>query len=293
MRQLSKKFVDSLTKEGICRDILDYITHDPELDMQLRGDYINVYYKGGNILEIKPKSYFLNEMYFNDSDKMRSKYAKKNPNVHADLVKQRDDLVKFLKDKRLIADYFNKAKAVMDKWAISLSDKKTLEEKKEQQEIAIANRKDTDFVVLDLEYAVSSVSKYAYNGSLDKQVPRFDIIAIHNGRLVVIELKKGLGAVSGTSGVKPHMDCFDHTIGRDINMLFVKEMRELLHQKQVFGLLDKTLEIKDEKPLFMFAYADESGKDEFACFVDRCRKEGYKDEFIYLDNDHKLRKRAV
>ena len=118
-----------------------------------------------------------------------------------------------------------------------------------------------------------------------------DIIAIHKGRLVVIELKKGLGAVSGISGVKPHMDCFDHTIGRDINMLFVKEMQELLHQKQAFGLLDENLEIRDERPLFMFAFADEAGKDEFACYVDRCRNEGYKDEFIYLDNDHKLRRR--
>lgn len=293
MRQLSKRFVESLTKAGVRKDMLDYITHDPELDMQLRGDYINVYYKGGSILKIKPKSYFLDEMYFNDSDKMRSKYAKEDPIIHANLVKQRDDLVKFLEDKGRIADYFSKAKAVMDKWALSLSDKVEFEEKKEQQEIAIANRRDTDFVVLDLEYAVSSTSEYAYNGTLDKKVPRFDIIAIHNERLVVIELKKGLGAVSGTSGVKPHMDCFDHTIGRDNDKLFVKEMQELLRQKQAFGLLDKTLEIKDEKPLFMFAYANESGKDEFADFVDRCRKEGYNNEFIYLDNDHKLRRRVL
>ena len=43
----------------------------------------------------------------------------------------------------------------------------------------------------------------------------------------------------------------------------------------------------------MFAYANESGKDEFADFVDRCRKEGYNNEFIYLDNDHKLRRRVL
>ncbi len=292
MRQLSKRFVESLTKAGIRKDILDYITRDPELDMQLRGDYINVYYKGGSILKIKPRSYFLDEMYFNDSDKMRSKYAKDDPNIHADLVKQRDELVMLLKNGQP-DDYFSKAKAVMDMWALSLSDKVEFEEKKEQQEIAIANRRDTDFVVLDLEYAVSSVSEFAYNGTLDKKVPRFDIIAIHNGRLVVIELKKGLGALDNTSGIKPHMDCFEYTIGRDSDKLFVKEMQELLHQKQAFGLMDENLEIRDERPLFMFAFADEAGKDEFACFVDRCRKEGYKDEFIYLDNDHKLRKRAV
>ena len=43
----------------------------------------------------------------------------------------------------------------------------------------------------------------------------------------------------------------------------------------------------------MLAYADEKGKDEFLGFVHKCRKDGYKDEFIYLENDHKLRRREL
>lgn len=296
MRQLSKNFVKQLTS-GELKDLLKCITRDTKLDLQIRSNYINVYYNGGNILRIKPglRCHFeFDEMYFNDSKIKISSEAKKDAIIHAELIKQREALIKKLIDNdNKPQEYFCEAKAVMDKWATSLSDKKTFEEKKEQQEIAIANRKDTDFVVLDLEYAVSSVSEFAYNGTLDKKVPRFDIVAIHNGRLVVIELKKGLGAVSGISGVKPHMDCFEHTIGRDNDKLFVKEMQELLRQKQAFGLLDKKLEIKDEKPIFMFAYADEKGKDEFLGFVHKCRKDGYKDEFIYLENDHKLRRREL
>ena len=66
-----------------------------------------------------------------------------------------------------------------------------------------------DYVVLDLEYAVSRNSAFAYNGDKKKVVPRFDIIAIGNGQIVVIELKKGLGATVGVSGIGPHIDCYD------------------------------------------------------------------------------------
>lgn len=292
MRQLSCSLFREL-KEGALHALLEFIKRDSSLDFQIRENYANVYYKGGNILKIKPRSFDIDKMYFH----VHTRGAKSSTEIKNDkasllrLSEQRKQLLALLPEQP--REYFRQAKEKMDLWDRALSDKVQHEEKKEQQQIAIANRNNTDYVVLDLEYAVSRNSDFAYNGEDEKEVPRFDIIAIKEGTLTVIELKKGLGALDNTSGVKPHMDCFDHTIGRDINMLFVKEMRELLHQKQVFGLLDKALEIKDEKPLFMFAYADESGKDEFACFVDRCRKEGYKDEFIYLDNDHKLRKKAV
>lgn len=293
MRQLSKSFVKELTV-GKLSDLLNCIIRDAELDLQIRGNYINVYYKGGNILRINPRSFEFDEMYFNDSKIKISSEAKKDAIIHAELIKQKEILIEKLYNNNP-NEYFREAKAVMDKWAISLSEKKTFEEKKEQQEIAIANRMDTDFVVLDLEYAVSRNSEFNHikTAHINKEVPRFDIIAIHNGRLVVIELKKGLGAVPGTSGVKPHMDCFEYTIGRDINGVFTREMRELLLQKQAIGLLNKELKIKDEKPLFLFAYADETGKDEFTDFVDICRGEGYEGEFIYLGNDHKLRRREV
>ena len=141
--------------------------------------------------------------------------------------------------------------------------------------------------MLDLEYAVSRNSAFKYNGDKKKVVPRFDIIAIGNGQIVVIELKKGLGATEGVSGIGPHIDCYDHTIGRDNGGEFVKEMRELLAQKQEFGLLDSKLKITKERPKFIFAFSDEDGKDEFGKFLDRL-PEAYKASAIYLDKNHKL-----
>ena len=90
MRQLSSRFVKTLT--GELKNLLDCIVQDKELDMQIRDGYVNVYYNGGNILRIKPRSFEFDEMYYNDPSVMRSTYAKKDDNIHTQLLEKRDKL---------------------------------------------------------------------------------------------------------------------------------------------------------------------------------------------------------
>jgi hypothetical protein len=302
MRKLSNSFVKKLNKE--LKPLMDYVLQDKELDLQIRDNYINVYYQGGNILKIKPRSFEFDKFYFyTDCDverKIHLQEKAKKGDVKAkhiidDLDKKRDNLMRNLSyplNHSNVECYFCQAKAVMKKWEETINDtlKISHREKQEQQKIAITNRKDTEYIVLDLEYAVSRNSKFSYNGKLDKKVPRFDIIAIHNGQLVVIELKKGIDATGGTSGVKPHIKCFNHTIARDENGLFIQEMKDLLKQKQILGILDKSLNINDAKPKFVFAFADKNGEDKFIEFSCYCFNNGYKDELIYLNSSHKLNK---
>ena len=286
MRQLREHFLNELIS-GRLASLLEYIKGDAELDIQIRKNYINVYYKGGNILKINsPKSFYFDKMYFNDYRTISSTEAKKSFDLIHEYKEQQKSLKSLLPHNP--QEYFKQAKKAMDKWDVALKDVVQHNEKKEQQAIAIANRADTDYVVLDLEYAVSKQSKFKYNGEDDKKVPRFDIIAIRNGRLFVIELKKGLGATPGKSGIKSHMECYNHTIGRDDEHFFVKEMQALLKQKQELGLLDKTLTIEDTKPEFIFAFADKKDKDDFEEFAERCFNVGYKGNFIYIGNNHKL-----
>lgn len=286
MRQLREHFLNELIS-GRLASLLEYIKGDAELDIQIRKNYINVYYKGGNILKINsPKSFYIDKMYFNDYRTISSTEAKKSFDLIHEYKEQQKSLKSLLPHNP--QEYFKQAKKAMDKWDVALKDVVQHNEKKEQQAIAIANMADTDYVVLDLEYAVSKQSEFAYDGGDDKKVPRFDIIAIRNGRLFVIELKKGLGATPGKSGIESHMKCYNHTIGRDDEHFFVKEMQALLKQKQELGLLDKTLTIEDTKPEFIFAFADKKDKDDFEEFAERCFNVGYEGNFIYIGNNHKL-----
>ena len=52
MRQLSCSLFREL-KEGALHVLLEFIKRDSSLDFQIRENYANMYYKGGNILKIK------------------------------------------------------------------------------------------------------------------------------------------------------------------------------------------------------------------------------------------------
>ena len=308
MRKLSDSFMKKL--QGEWKPLLDYILSDSKLDLQIRDNYINVYYQGGNILKINPRSFYFDEFYFyKDCAKKRktplqeeSKSGNvKAKNIIAELVDKRDCLLSPLQshqlDKSVAAEYFQKAKKIMRDWEKTLNEQLGIShaEKQEQQQIALANRKNTDYVVLDLEYAVSTDSSFKYNGSVeDKKKPRFDIIAIHKGQIIVIELKKGLNALERKSGIVDHIDSYECTIGRDNLGDFLKEMKELLKQKKDLGILDKSLEITNESPKFVFAFADEKSGDtqkyEINSFAYRCYQKGYTDDILYIDKFQKLHK---
>lgn len=288
MRKLNETFLKNL-ETGELSALLKCIKADTELDLQIRDNYVNIYYKGGNILKISPRSFYFDKMYFNDYNTIKSSEAKKDKVLLHQYKEKCKNLKKHIKSQP--KEYFRQAKEIMDKWDIALKDVVRHNEKKAQQQIAIANKNDTDYVVLDLEYSVSRNSDFFYTGSLDKAIPRFDIIAIHNGQLVVIELKKGLGATGGLSGIKPHIDCFNNSIGKDTTHLFVKEMKELLEQKKRIGILDKSLTIRDETPKFVFAFAEkDEKKNEFSRFYKLCLDAGGNDNIIYINNNHKLLK---
>lgn len=208
---------------------------------------------------------------------IKSSEKRKNNNSYSDIVQDPES-------------YFSKAKKVMDDWSDSLSEVTSHKERILQQKISILNRDSvkTDLIVIDIEFSVSNAKDCPFcSGKFHN--PRFDIIAIqpNNGnKLVVIELKKGLGAVGWKedgsfdketkSGVINHLEKFNDTVGKENNYeSFVAEMQGVLDMKVSLGILPKELEeirISKEKPDFMLAYAGECMEQ----FLNACKKEKLK-----------------
>ena len=297
----SKELWKKLT-EGEYKEIIEFASkRENELDVQIRDNYLNVYYRGGNLLRIHPRSLFFDEFYFHRGAKsLRKTHLIERANsgdracvaLWESYIKQRDDMLNILKKSGSVEEYSTKMKKIMDEWE---NDLHTIDishdEKNEQQQISMNNRGTTSYTVVDLEYAVSTTSSFHYDGKLEKKVPRFDIIAVDKaGQLYVIELKTGLGAIDNDSGIGPHMNCFEHTIGRDQSNLFLSEMTELLKQKKDLNLIDKKIKIDaKKKPQFIFAFSDKSGENLYADFVEACGEKGYKGKVIYLDRSHQLK----
>ena len=297
----SKELLQKLIK-GDYKEIIEFAAkRKNDLDVQIRDNYLNIYYRGGNLLRIHPRSFFFDEFYFHRNvKKLRKTHLqekakegdKKAKAQWADYIVKRQRMFDLLKEKGGISRYCKEMKAVMDVWEKELN---TIDishdEKNEQQLISMNNRGETAYTVIDLEYAVSTTSNFKYNGILDKKVPRFDIIAVDKtGQVYVIELKTGLGAIDNESGIGPHIDCFNHTIGRDNNGEFLDEMYNLVEQKKQFDLIapDTSLD-KDKKPEFIFAFSDKTGEDKLKEFIDACRNIGYRGKIIYLDKSHQLK----
>ena len=82
----------------------------------------------------------------------------------------------------------------MEDWWKAMGDNRGIHynERDLQHKISRSNSNNTPYIVLDLEYQVSTKSEFAYDGNRDKKMPRFDIIAINSdtGQLCVMELKK-------------------------------------------------------------------------------------------------------
>ncbi|MEX1014200.1 MAG: hypothetical protein WDZ80_03510 [Candidatus Paceibacterota bacterium] len=256
-------FLNAL-KLGKLKPMMDVIKNIPQLDVQIRNNYLNIYYEGGSIAKVSSEnSVKFDEKYFYTN--MKNTPAKDiSQEIKDKLKSQRDELVIKFKEGNF-EEYFSEAKQVMDKWF----EVKPNPERWEQHQLSIKNCGKSDYTIIDLEYQVSTLSKFSCDliGDNGKpRIPRFDIIAVNKaGELCVIELKKGSGALKGTSGMKEHYKCYEHSIGR-MHEPFVQEMKKLLKQKKDLNLIDTEVKITSSKPKFMFAYSyatiNNEGEDE-------------------------------
>ncbi len=254
----SEKFIKALSS-GHLKPMLDLINTDKhsDLDVQIRNNYLNIYYAGGNIAKLNNEKSIDFDMFYFCLEKDRSRNdLLKDQAVMGDLKLKRDELIQKFKKGDYDA-YFTEAKAVIDTWLREF--KKP--EQMEQHQISIENRyAKSDYTIIDLEYQVSSESPFAckleVNGKAKK--PKFDIIAVDKtGKLCVIAFKKGTGALAGASGINEQTMCYTQSIGLNYEP-FIEEMKNLLKQKQMFQLVDKAVEITSPYPAFMFAYAYDS-----------------------------------
>jgi len=210
MRKISDKLLDRLTN-GDLLNLLYYIKSDKDLRLEVRtkGEAF-VYYRKGKALEIGKLK--VDAKY---GDVPSTGLAVSNPH-----------------------EYFKKIKQSIDSW---LKDNKDRAEFDTQQNIAIWNQdKDDKYVILDMEYAFeqNQIKK-------DKRERKavFDLLGIEreSGRVVFFEVKKGMGATKGKSGIEEHIKDYE-TFLKGKNSEFFKDslivdIGNIITDKQKLGFL--------------------------------------------------------
>lgn len=248
MRKLDKQFIEDL-KVGQLMELLELIKRDNTLCLEIRENYINIYYRGGNILCVRKK----NSKYFYEFDLMYLEHDRYLMSTKP-----------IIPNTGLITTYLElipQLKQEMDRWFVE----NPKLEREVQQMILRDNNIDklakyTDYYISDIEYSNTE------NGS------RFDIIGIkwnsepnirkkrNFPKVSLMELKYGDGSLTGNSGIVKHFEDIEKFVSSINYKLFVKEVEEQFNQKLELGLIyDQTDDVNldiDAKPEYVLIFAN-------------------------------------
>lgn len=249
-RQIDEKMLDAFL-HGKLHPLLEAVKKDDALDLELRGDSVNIYYRGGSLFKITEKqgkyTVFFNKKYCVTDSSVLEEYP----------------------DVKVAVDNMPFYKQAMDWWF----HEHPKYEREFQQVIARENNnlgnisRGTDYYIVDIEYAnkVNAADKSA----------RFDMVAlkwlsdgatrkdVQKVSLALIEVKFGNGALQGKAGVSDHLKDFHHFLS-DQSFLkeFCEDMSVVFAQKCQLGLVDGLQEkqfkvnISCENPEVIFVFAN-------------------------------------
>ncbi len=198
-RKLSPEFMDDL-KQGMLNPILERVQKDHTLMLAIRDGYINIYYRGGNILRVTECEGFYQTFF-------SVKYAKSGQCVidPKQVIRNPDDAKK-------IVDCLSDRKNIMDEHFAKGSN---TTEREFQQLVARENNNssisnETEYFVSDIEVTVP------HRGQTERGLARFDIVAIrwlaserkygNKCQPALMEMKYADVALEGKSGILDHLE---------------------------------------------------------------------------------------
>ena len=269
-RAISQDFLESLQK-GELSPILEVVIKDRTLDLEMRGNEIDIYYQGLKLLSITEKG---NGIY--EYGEMDKEYRRRKDGSEVSLP------IFSLND---IDEYMSKAKHVIDTYDINEHFEYEVKQMIVRENNLKPNSNDTDFFIIDTEYQ-------------NEEKNKFDIIALHidsesvarrkaKASIAVIEIKQGNGSIKTTSlnpGIRRHLEDFNqHIADKQRKNAFKKDMEEIFKQKYELGLIDKglsentikKLEIEDDIEFFIvladYKTATSALKEELKTIEGECK----------------------
>lgn len=239
-RLLSNEFLNDLCeKEGLLHPILKRVHNDSTLDLQIRNEAINIYYRGGSLAQITRIKQGGYKNHFS------SGYLK-----HSDDSLKSNDIPPKLSSSSHVSkllSLFPQMKQSIDfKLKSGGSSERQFQQFLVQENNYSAISSDTDYIICDLEYSSTLLRKVGEKkGSI-----RLDLLAAHwpstsqdrqnlSGlKLSILELKYADGALGGKSGLEDHLT--DLKIVADHLPHIANEMTSLIRQKVKLGLIHKS-----------------------------------------------------
>ncbi len=226
-RNISREFFNEL-KEGKFHPVLQTVLEDDTLDLELRGNSVIIYYRGGKMFELFKDG----KLTSLDKGWLCAKFCVIEPSL--------DNLYSYIPLAKQHIDYYLHKKEGKEQ---NEKQGKSCIEKEIQQLIVRENnyspaQEHTDFYIIDTEYVASESDA------------RFDIVALQwnsnatehklkTMSLVIIEVKYGSGAIKTDKnpGILKHYRDYKNFVDSHHMKEFREEMRKVFWQKVKLGLI--------------------------------------------------------
>lgn len=232
-RGLSKEFTNHLKEKGFLHPLLSRVQRDTTLEMEIRENYINVYYRGGSLLKVAPAPrqspgylFTFNQNYSLKKDLARLDLPPSSV-VTAEDTERWVDAVPFLKD-------------TMDLWF----GRHPKDERALQQMVVWENNDSpwangTDWFIVDIEYDNHHGARFDLVGlQWDSVASARKLSKGYRPRLTIIEMKAGDGAMSGKAGISAHLGQLRKFLNDpDMVRSFKSEMLNVFEQKRDLELI--------------------------------------------------------
>lgn len=244
-RHLDAVFFQSL-REGLLAPLTDRIRRDRTLLLSLRGSSINVYYRGGSLIQLRQTTSGV-EAYraFFDSGYLGGTSI---------------DLPSSIANSESLAEWLSAIPRLKDAMDLHFGSGKL--EREFQQVVARENNQ--SIVANESEYFVTDI-EYADAGA------RFDIVAVKwlrehrrtvdRCRLCLIEMKYGDAALGGGSGLVDHLKDLHNFVSNPSNVAVLRQSaQQQFNQLRELGLIEvrqtRPIEVSDQAPEIVFLLAN-------------------------------------
>ena len=224
MRHIDTRFIHDLLRGELSCFLTEVKNNRNRLSLEVRNGYINIYYKGGNLLKITQKS--KGYSFHFDAKYCKHKDGNKNFELLNDL--HSDDIDGYKK-------HFHLMMQEMDAWF----DEHPKEERDYQHSLLVNNPE-----IIDIEYQIG-------------RRMRLDMLLFTNGKLMIVENKFGTGAIGGSAGISKHYSDICEVLN-DSNLLeeMIDSVCYISEAKKELGLTDIAIQksdIKGVEILFLLA----------------------------------------
>ena len=222
MRHINIRFVDDLLHGELAYFLTQVKNNRNKLSLEIRNGYINIYYKGGNLLKITQKR--TGYSFFFDA-----KYCRHKNGQSFDMLNNLPD------DAQSYQKHFSLMMQEMDQWF----EEHPKPERDYQHQLLVNNPE-----IVDIEYQIG-------------RRMRLDMLVFFEGRLLIVENKYGTGAIGGKAGVAEHYTDICEVL-QDAKLLdeLQDSVSYISQAKYALGLTDTVIDRKDFKKvevLFLLA----------------------------------------